>query len=777
MNFISATEPDWNRISGLYPRTRSKRIYIHGPLAATLVEVRPDFTVLIKDALGRKGDLRRGHGFMIGLGDQPRFLDYHNVEQALLSPKEPILFSSLTESDFSHRLTSLTTIGPDGRMRIHQYLKITNVHPTQTQTGQWYYQNAEASHDLFYVHPNEDYIPFNSVAAPWHDGMRLEHRTVDAASGSLLHPEGATLLRYKADPGSRIEYRAQAGEFQNILSFEMTLAPGETKQIQVEIHDTFVRQTEEPEDDRSAALLDEERAIAESRKIWEKSLSDLAQVHVPEPVIQSIFDTALTNSTQLIVRREDGSALPGQGGFNDYTVVYTWEASVYLRMLTRLGETDIVKKTLDYFLSTQENSIGPDGDIVSAEGSFRAYIFWMGETGSVLGLLADYYLVTKDREWLENHLSIIVKACEWVCKERNATKVFDTEGMKVAHYGLLPKGRVHDWPDSGYFLFSNVTTWQGLSRMAAALAEIGHPDAPRYNREAEEYKGCILDAIEQGTEMGADGVRWMPNEVYTKSDVRTGVYAIDGPISFIDTGLFEPSDERIPEIEYTMRKQYAMSDRFAVKLPGMEDPSLGVLQERYAGAPIDLYYVNNSERVWHRTWSLRGEREKALRYFYSTMAFSTTLDTFHVHERFSPQLPWLSPWQPNGSGNGRIMEMILNSLFIVEGNKLYLLPSAPSEWLDVGKSVMVKDVGTEFGKLSFSIHRSSYRTVDVHLNLPLGIEQLSLNLFMRDRYRIHSIEELSIDGKESEWHGSAGEHTLTLAFPGKEVRLKVALEL
>ncbi len=40
-----------------------------------------------------------------------------------------------------------------------------------------------------------------------------------------------------------------------------------------------------------------------------------------------------------------------------------------------------------------------------------------------------------------------------------------------------------------------------------------------------------------------------------------------------------------------------------------------------------------------------------------------------------------------------------------------------------------------------------------------------------------SLQELSIDGKESEWHGSAGEHTLTLAFPGKEVRVKVALEL
>ncbi|MBP1993713.1 hypothetical protein [Paenibacillus eucommiae] len=768
-------EPDWNRISGLFPRTRSKRVYIHGPLANTLVEVRPDFTIMIKDALGRKGDLRRGHGFLIGSRGQPQFFDYRNVEQALFSPKEPILFSSLSQSDFAHRLTSLTLTDSDGNMRVHQYLSITNLHPTQTRTGQWYFQNIEASHDQFYVHANEDYVPFNSVAAPWLNGMSLEQQIIDSTSGSLLNPEGLTLMRYKADSSSHVEYRAQAGEFKHILRFEMTLAPGETKQIQVEIYDTFVQKLPGSRSDEIEAFMDEETGIAESRKIWNESLSNQSQVYVPEAAIQKIFDTAQTNSLQLIAQREDGAALPGQGGFNDYTVVYTWEVSIYLRMLTRLGETDIVKKTLAYFLSTQENSIGPEGDILSPEGSFRAYIFWMGETGSVLGLLADYYLVTKDREWLRANLSIILHACEWVCKERNATKVYKNDGTKAAHFGLLPEGRVHDWPDKGYFYFSNVTTWQGLSSMAAALADIEHPDAPGYLTEANEYKICILESIKQGTYVDHENVRWMPNEVYTKMDVRTGVYAIDGPISFMDTGLIQPSDEIIPEIEYMMRKHYAMSDMFAVKLPGMEDPTLGVLQEEYAGTPIDLYYVNSAERVWHRTWSLRGEREKALRYFYSTMAFSTTLDTFHVHERYSPQLPWLSPWQPNGSGNGRIMEMILNTLFIVENDKLYLLPCVPAEWLDVGKHVQVNHVGTVFGKLSFFIERSSLHTIEVNLSLPSGIDQVSLNLFMRNNYRIHEIEELSIDGKASDWHGSVSVNTLALKDPGREMKFKVVL--
>ncbi|MDI4647465.1 hypothetical protein [Cohnella hashimotonis] len=772
---IGTKEPDWNRISGLYPRTRSKRVYIHGPLSATLAEVRPDGTVIVKDALGRRGDLRRGHSFLIGSAEQPRFLDFRQVEQALLSPKVPILFSSYVDGDFRHRLTSLTAVGADGRMRIHQYLKVTNIHPTRSRTGHWFYQNAETSHDRFYEHANEDYVPFQSLAEPWHDGMPLTHAPLGAASGSLLHADGSTLLRYSADEASSVTYLSRAGEFNHILGFELTLAPGETKHIQVEIRDTFVGGQGQTEGNDTSPLPDEEAAIAAGRSMWDGYTADEVLVQVPEPVIQTIFDTARTNALQLIAARADGSALPGQGGFNDYTVVYTWEVSAYLRMLTRLGQADIVKRTLNYFLSTQENSVGPEGDIVSPEGSFRAYIFWMCETGAVLGLLADYYRVTKDREWLERHLSIVLKACEWVCRERAATKTLDETGGKVAHYGLLPQGRVHDWPDKGYFFFSDVTTWRGLSGMAAALGEIGHPEGSRYAREADDYRTCIRDAIERGTETDADGVRWMPNEAYTRSDVRTALYAWDGPVSFIDTGLIDAFDERIPEIEYKMRQKYAMSDLFAILLPEMEDPSLGALQERHAGAPIDLYYVNHSERIWHRTWSLRGEREKALRYFYSTMAFSTTLDTNHVHERFSPQLPWLSPWQPNGSGNGRIMEMILNTMYILEGNRLYLLPSAPAEWLEVGKSVRASRLGTVFGPLSLSVSRSAATKIEIDLALPSGIESLSVSLYLNDGYRIQAVESVDAQSGSPAWRVGVDERTMTLRDPGAGVKCAVRL--
>ncbi|SFB45384.1 hypothetical protein SAMN05216312_108306 [Cohnella sp. OV330] len=784
MTLARPPEPNWSQISGRYPRTRSKRIYIHPPLADSLVEVRPDLTLIVKDALARKGQLRRGHGFFLSAtaGGDPQFFDFRNVEQTYMSPKEPILFSSLPQSGFDHRLTSLTVPEPDGGARVHLYLSIANLHPTRARSADWYFASVEDMHENFYVDINEDYVPYDQVLAPWLNGMELEHRATESFSGLLSDGRGVAILRYDAAPHTNVAYAAQAGEFANILKFNMELAPGETKKIHIEIFDTVTGRTNEMASIQSESFLDEATAIEQCRQIWNLALMGKANVKVPEPIIQDIFDTAQANALQLIAERADGSALPGQGGFNEYTTVYSWEVSVYLKMLNRLGYGDTVKKTLQYFLSTQAGSKGPAGDIVSPEGSFRAHIFWMCETGAVLGLLADYYLTTKDRSWFGEHLPAIVQACEWIKKERGATKIVQEDGTKAAHYGLLPKGRVHDWPDQGHFFFSDAHTWHGLHLMALALKDWGYPDEAIYTAEAQDYRECLEAAVRRATYPHPPGeqIRWISNEVYTKPGEKKAVYAIDGPAVLLDTGIIDAEDSIVPEIEYYMRSYFSMGDLFAVRLPEMEDAALGKLQEQYAGSPIDLYYVNQVERIWHRVWCLRGEREKALRYFYSTMAFSTTLDTLHVQERFCPQLPWLSPWQPNGSGNGRVMEMILNSLYLIEDRTLKLLPCAPAEWLEPGKRIEANRVATYLGELSFKVIRRSLDTLHVEVQLPEGIQAIDVTIVLKNGYAIQKVqmldgEDQNRDGQDPEWKGTISGDKLHLPNSKREIKMLVQL--
>lgn len=795
------TEPSWSSIAGLYPRPRSKRIYIHRPFDDTLVEVRPDQTVLVKDALGRNGDMRRGYGFAFAASpeDAPRFMDASRIEQSMLSPRVPIVRSWIRQDDFEHRFTLLTTSdGQDGG-RIHLYLEVKNAHPSKRRTGTWYFLNVYKPHSQFYIHPNEDYIPFVSQEAPWLNSLPGTIAPNGELSGSLLDDSGHVMARYRVDRRAEVtmadrdregvtahdgvDRRAEITErvdshvgitvtdrqsrgiddreavtahdcvdrqasvtmpdrqsrgiddregvtahdrvdrrttvtmsdrhsrFKEALCFAIDLGPNERATISVEI--PYSAQASP-----LSEMLDCDAAIEVCGKLWEDTLSGGMTVHLPDAQVQRIFETTTSNHFQFLASSEDPSVLvPGQGGFNDYSVVYSWEVSFYIRALDRLGYKPAVEKILNYFLATQDGSAGPEGDIVSPEGSFRPHIHWMCETGAVLGMLADHYWMTRDTAWFERVVERGLRACRWIIRERNATKQFSADGAKVKHYGLLPAGRPHDWPIKGYFYMSDAYTWRGLNEFAKILVELRRPAGDEVMREAEDYRACILEAVRHGTYLLEDqGIHWVSNEVYTKPGERVGVYSIDGLASLVDAGLIAETDPLVYDLEQLLRNEGTMGDLFSCKMAEMEDRQLGMLQQGFAHGEIDLYYVNASERIWHKIWMLQGEREKALRYFWSTMAYSTTLDTSHCHERFCPQLPWLSPWQPNGSGNGRLFDIIANSLFLFHNGSLQLLPCIPADWLDAGKEIRVEQAQTPFGEVNFSVRSISSSEIAVEFH-------------------------------------------------------------
>jgi hypothetical protein len=94
---------------------------------------------------------------------------------------------------------------------------------------------------------------------------------------------------------------------------------------------------------------------------------------------------------------------------------------------------------------------------------------------------------------------------------------------------------------------------------------------------------------------------------------------------------------------------------------------------------------------------------KALRYFYTTLAYSTSRDVHVTSERFCPQLIWLLPWQPNASGNGRVLEIILDTLCIEGRDSLKLLYGAPDAWFAAKQTLGVKNLNTAFGNVSFGV--------------------------------------------------------------------------
>ena len=439
---------------------------------------------------------------------------------------------------------------------------------------------------------------------------------------------------------------------------------------------------------------------------WKQHLERATKIHVPEAIVNQIYRTLTLGNLQFLGSADDVTFLrPGQGGYNNFSVVYGWESSHYLTVMDKQGFFDETRHVLDYFLTTQQGSHGPDGDISTAEGSFRPHIHWMCETGAILRIFAEHALNSRDITGLRNDSPALMKAARWIQGERARTKQLDSSGNKVLHYGLMPPGRATDWPDYGYFLFTDAFTWQGLDRLARAYEEAHMPEAKWLRKEADDYHQCILDAIARSIKPHPldPSLTWVPDELYEDpvKALPTTIYI--SPQSLLNAGVLAPEDTLFSMIESSLRRAGCMNDLFAFKMRTMEDATLKKRQEQSAGGKVDLYYVTNCERGWHRIWLFRGERIKALKYFYMTLAYATSRDVHVTHERYCPQLPWLLPWQPNASGNGRVLEMILNSLVMEQNDSLCLLYGAPDAWFDSGQPLGITDLHTSWGPFSFQL--------------------------------------------------------------------------
>jgi len=231
------------------------------------------------------------------------------------------------------------------------------------------------------------------------------------------------------------------------------------------------------------------------------------------------------------------------------------------------------------------------------------------------------------------------------------------------------------------------------------------PDADWLREEADDYHRCILDSVQGAIKPHPldPSLKWISDELYEDPATVMATTVYSGCMALLNSGVYPATDPLFGDMERSLRKSGCMDDLFAFKMRTMEDETLKKRQEASAGGKVDLYYVTNCERGWHRIWLLRGERRKALQYFYMTLAYATSRDVHVSHERYCPQLPWLLPWQPNASGNGRILEMILNSLLLEQEDTLCLLYGAPDAWFRQGEPIGVQRLRLSSGTFSFQL--------------------------------------------------------------------------
>src|SRR5690606_25597794 len=108
----------------------------------------------------------------------------------------------------------------------------------------------------------------------------------------------------------------------------------------------------------------------------------------------------------------------------------------------------------------------------------------------------------------------------------------------------------------------------------------------------------------------------------------------------------------------------------------------------------------------------RGEFEKAWLVFMCNLAYSLSHDCYQTVERIDLYESNFAPFQPNPSGNGRLLDMLKRMVVDEQDPRsLWFLRGCPSSWFTEGQQVRVVDAPTAFGVVGVSTQSSANAVV------------------------------------------------------------------
>ena len=410
-----------------------------------------------------------------------------------------------------------------------------------------------------------------------------------------------------------------------------------------------------------------------------------AQLVCKQHNLEHIFRQLQFSTLQLLVRFPGRADLvPTQGGSSERHYVWVWEAVEMLSPMLKLGHRKSVLAAIDSLFGLQDGGYPPKGAFASLEGAVGTTgPRWANATGSALWLAASYFLFTKDRDFLLQYLGKIVRAADWIVGEISATRKLLPDGTRPLHYGLMPFATATDG-DAGYNVaFTDAYTFIGLESAAHMLAEVKHDRAGEFSDERDRYREDLSLAIRGLAKPDGDIDRQIHLEGVPEVFCRK-FQNITGAIHLLRCGALDLESEICSRfIDYY--ENYRTQDYF------------------WGYMDREVRYMGLGEFVWHELYLRRGDWKKAFAALRTNLNYGMTRDTLQVQERFSLSNPAYTPWQPNGSGNGRMLDMIVKSFYFENGGCATILGCIPFSWLESNETTALRHLRTPAGEVSIEI--------------------------------------------------------------------------
>lgn len=675
-------------------------VYVDCALNVSLRRVVPGLSV--RDEEGYEAARRAECMFVEFAFDDPPFIpDYKLSRLSLLEGRFPLVKAEYFALGVLYRMEYFCTPVDEGQSILCITCGVTNEGETATEAHVRAKVNFQPEEDIFDYH----YVPFYWDNTKWpschlislsdnvilRDGKTIGKVVADAFSceweENAAFPVTAYNTRFGCGSPYHVQRHLQLNNIDNCLHLRAELQPREERSFSLALLANYENVSEAHLE--SLKMTDPSACKGIAIGHFRSQISDLKSEISDKP-----FDiicpasrfremlTALELSTlQLLVRFPGKTDLmPAQGGSSERYFVWVWEAVFMLRPLLQLGRFECVRDALAFFFALQDSGYPPEGRLTSLEGAIGTTgPRWLNSTGSALALAADYYLYSRDEEFLEEYLPKMLRAADWIVGEITATRILKADGSRPLWYGLMPYGCATDG-DIGYSItFTDAYSFQGLYKTATLMESLGHERAAAIRQEVETYKADIEIAVAGLAQENGNIQRMIPGE---KAEMLT--LQFDNTVSAIHlatTGAIDTDSE-----VFRLFIEYFETQKARGFFMGSMDR--------------EIAYMGVGEHAWQEIYLKRGEWKKAFAALRCNLKYGLTQDTLQVQERFSTVNPAFTPWQPNGGGNGRIIEMMIRSIYYEYGDTGLLLGCVPFGWLADNGITELKNLRTPRGTVS-----------------------------------------------------------------------------
>lgn len=514
-----------------------------------------------------------------------------------------------------------------------------------------------------------------------------------------------------AKPGSPDEKLKDSAEPRPALRYVVTLAPGEQSTLDIYLPYIDLLNPEELSALRTVRF---DARYPELKAYWNKRIEEGMEYCVPEPVLNDLWKANLWH-TLITTDRDPETGLYQHGAATMRYRTYANETGMVAESLEMRGEHDEAYRIIEPFLKCQGVKPLP-GNFLSREGllyaahpvadpdPYTAQGYNMHH-GWALWNLSRHYFWTRDAKWLWSVAPNLIKACDWVTRERQATKVLNPDGTKPIEWGLAPAGDLEDVEEYLYWYATNAYYYVGMKTAASALADIGHPEAARLARDARVYKADILASIRESVATTPvvklkDGtwIPYVPPRAYVLTHrkegwIREGLYPA---IHLLDGEVLAPHHKFVTWILQDLEDNIFMSKESGY---GVEDQLSNFFN--FGGFNLQPNLCPNSYAHLRRD-----EIPHFLRVFYNECWASLYPDTVCFAE-------WVRYY---GKGGGplyktpdecKFIQYMRQMLILEDGNVLKLGMGVPRAWMEDGKKLTVRRAATWFGSMDMEIVSSA----------------------------------------------------------------------